>query len=237
MSAVVRRAPDEPRYHLGLALGAWLIAFVLAAVGGSVLLSATGYAGTDSADYPIWLIAVLQVPLWIGLAGGALAVSRWWGTSDLVRDYGFSFAPVDVLGLPIGVVTQLVFVPVLYRVMSWFGVDTSSLSDPAEQLTSKATGLGVALLVLLVVVGAPVVEELFFRGLVLRSIQARWSDGLALVGSAVLFGLAHFQVLQFPALVLAGLVFGYCAQRTGRLGMAVFAHAGFNATTVVLLLR
>jgi membrane protease YdiL (CAAX protease family) len=32
-------------------------------------------------------------------------------------------------------------------------------------------------------------------------------------------------------------VAGYCAQRTGRLGMSVFAHAGFNATTVLILLR
>ena len=33
-----------------------------------------------------------------------------------------------------------------------------------------------------------------------------------------------------------GLVAGYCAQRTGRLGMSICAHAGFNATTVVVLL-
>jgi membrane protease YdiL (CAAX protease family) len=37
--------------------------------------------------------------------------------------------------------------------------------------------------------------------------------------------------------VLFGLVAGYLAMRTGRLGMSVLAHAGFNATTVFLLLR
>ena len=91
------------------------------------------------------------------------------------------------------------------------------------------------LLVVLVVVGAPIIEELFFRGLLLRSIQARWSDTLALVGSSVLFGLAHFELLQLPALVMFGLVAGYCAQRTGRLGMSIWAHVGFNATTVAFL--
>lgn len=233
----MRPAPDEPRFSLGIALGAWLAAFVLATLGGSLLLSLSGYAGEDFESYPIWLVAILQVPLWVGLAGGALLVSRYWGTGNLTRDYGFAFAPLDLVGLPIGVLTQLVFVPVLYRLVELLGVDISTLSDPAEELTSKASGLSVLLLVVLVVAGAPLVEELFFRGLVLRSIQARWSDSLALLGSALLFGLAHFQVLQFPALVMAGLVFGYCAQRTGRLGMSVFAHAGFNATTVFVLLR
>jgi membrane protease YdiL (CAAX protease family) len=85
-------------------------------------------------------------------------------------------------------------------------------------------------------VAAPVVEELFFRGLVLRSIQARYSDWLAVVGSAVLFALVHFQPVQLPALLLFGIVVGYLALRTKRLGMSIFAHAGFNATTIVYLL-
>jgi membrane protease YdiL (CAAX protease family) len=71
----------------------------------------------------------------------------------------------------------------------------------------------------------------------MRSVSAQWTDGLALVVSSVLFGIAHFQLIQLPALILFGLVLGYMAQRTGRLGMSIFAHAGFNATTVYLLLR
>jgi membrane protease YdiL (CAAX protease family) len=59
---------------------------------------------------------------------------------------------------------------------------------------------------------------------------------LALIVSAVLFALAHFQVLQFPGLVLFGMVAGYLAQRSGRLGPAIFAHMGFNAATVVVLI-
>ncbi len=70
----------------------------------------------------------------------------------------------------------------------------------------------------------------------MRSIQARWNDGLALVASALFFSLVHFQPLQIPGLFVFGLVLGTCAQRTGRLGMSIFAHAAFNATAVVMLL-
>jgi len=199
-----------------------------------VLLNALGYGGTDSDTWPIWLIGVLQIPLWIGLIGALLFVSRQFGTGNFRRDYGLQFLPIDVIGIPIGVLTQLVFVQVLYWALPF--IDRDEVSESAKSLTSRAEGWGVVLLTMLVVVAAPVVEELFFRGLVLRSIQARYSDWLAVVGSAVLFALVHFQPVQLPALILFGIVVGYLALRTKRLGMSIFAHAGFNATTIVYLL-
>jgi len=239
-----------------VALVAWLAAFVIANVGSLILLSVLGYA--DSGDpsvrtacnlgelagqapsscdpAPLWVTAVLQIPLWVGLVGGAVVVSRRFGTGDLRRDYGLRARRSDLLGFPIGVVTQLVFVPLVSLPIIWLlGERSDELSEPARELTGRAEGFGILLLALLVVGVAPVVEELFFRGLVLRSIQARYDNTLALVGSSVLFGLAHFQLLQLAALIMFGLVAGYCAQRTGRLGMSIYAHAGFNAVTVLLL--
>jgi len=91
-------------------------------------------------------------------------------------------------------------------------------------------------LVLMVVVMAPLAEELFFRGLALRALEARMGPRTALVASAVLFGVTHLQLLQLPALVMIGLVCGWLAQRDGRLGRAVWAHVGFNLVTVAFLL-
>lgn len=230
----VRAAPDEPSFHPGIALAAWAAAFVFSTVGGQVLLVALGYSGTDPDTWPIWLVAVLQIPLWLGLIGAVVVVSRRWGTGSLRRDYGLRFLPIDVIGIPIGVLVQLVFVPVLYQLLPF--IDRDEAGEAAEKLTDRATGWGVVLLIVLVVVGAPIVEELFFRGLVLRSIQARYSDWLAILGSSFLFALVHFQPLTFPALLMFGIVLGYLAQRTRRLGMSIFAHAGFNATTMVVLL-
>jgi membrane protease YdiL (CAAX protease family) len=234
VSPGVRPAPDEPAFSPGVALGAWVAAFVFSNVGALVLLNVLGYADTDSDTWPIWLIGVLQIPLWVGLIGALVFVSRRLGTGNFRRDYGLRFLPIDVIGIPIGVLTQLVFVQVLYWALPF--IDRDEVSESAESLTSRAEGWGVVLLTVLVVVGAPVVEELFFRGLVLRSIQARYSDWLAVVGSAVLFALVHFQLVQLPALILFGIVVGYLALRTKRLGMSIFAHAGFNATTIIYLL-
>ncbi len=50
------------------------------------------------------------------------------------------------------------------------------------------------------------------------------------------FGLVHFQLLQLPGLIVAGILFGILAHRAGRLGPAIAAHVTFNMVTVVALL-
>ena len=92
-----------------------------------------------------------------------------------------------------------------------------------------------ALLAFCLIVVAPFAEELFFRGLALRAFESRFSSRAAVVCSAVLFATIHLQVLQFPALLLFGLILGALASRNGRLGENICAHAAFNATTVVIL--
>ena len=95
--------------------------------------------------------------------------------------------------------------------------------------------LVIAILFLFLAVGAPLVEELFFRGLLQRSLARRFGPVVAVGGSAVAFGLAHFEALQLAALILFGLVLGLLADRTGRLGPGIVAHATFNAATVLTL--
>lgn len=234
----MRPAPGEPRFQAGHAFAAWLIAFVVAFSGQIAILSASGYAGTEPEDRPLWLDAVLLVPLWISLLAATVIISRHWGTGRLRDDYGLRFRMFDVLGVPIGVVAQAVLIPALYwtleLLLPW---DLGDVSEQARTLTDRASSdAEIVLLVLMVVVGAPVIEELFFRGLLMRSLQARLNDGLALVLSSLFFAFVHFQPLQIPGLFVFGLIVGTCAQRTGRLGMSILAHSAFNATAVVMLL-
>jgi membrane protease YdiL (CAAX protease family) len=59
----------------------------------------------------------------------------------------------------------------------------------------------------------------------------------AVAVSSVIFGLSHIlQFVQLPALIAFGLVAAYLAERTDRLGPSIWAHVGFNATTVFVLL-
>jgi uncharacterized protein len=229
-------APEDNRFHWSIGILGWLVALSIAVIGSLLLVVVLGYSDTKSDDYPLWLIAIAQVPLWLALTGVTIFVSREWGTGQFRDDYGLRFRRIDIIGVPIGIVLQVVFVPALYWALRPV-LDSKKLEESAKAITEKGrSSVGVLLLVLLLVVGAPLVEELFFRGMVMRSFQAAHHDTLALIGSAVLFAIAHFQPLQFPGLVLFGLVAGYAAQRTRRLGLGIAIHAGFNATAVVNLL-
>ena len=149
---------------------------------------------------------------------------------------GLTLERRDILsGLAIGVFAQALLVPAIYAPILFFRDDLGVAAD-ARDLVDKADGLGVVLLIVVVVFGAPVVEELFFRGLALRAFEQRLGRWVGLVASSLVFGLVHFQPLQFPALVMFGLIAGWLAQRDGRLGRAIWAHVGFNAWTVGLLL-
>ncbi len=59
-------------------------------------------------------------------------------------------------------------------------------------------------------VGAPIMEEIIFRGLVLRHLQP-YGKGFAIVMSAYLFGIFHGNIVQMPYAFLVGLVMGYVA--------------------------
>lgn len=191
----------------------------------------------DARPTPLWLVAILQAFLWLGLLGAPVLAARTKG-NGVVEDFGLRFRLIDVpVGLVIGVVSQLVLVPIVS--LPWIallGKDLDDLDDSARELADKATDpLGVALLFVIVVLGAPVVEELFFRGLLQRSLLRRVAPVLAVAISALVFGVTHFQLLQFPALVAFGAILGFLALRTGRLGPSIVAHMAFNAVTVIAL--
>ena len=210
---------------------------------GAGILAATGNADEGAAGtLSLGMTAVLQIPLWSGYLGVPIYAAKYKG-NGLVADFRLRMEPLDVpKGIAAGLATQLAAIPLLYvaifAVTDALGWDIDQdLSGAARDLVSKATDpLGVVLLVVITVVLAPVIEELFFRGLFLRSVENRFGPRWALWGPAVVFASLHLQPLQFPALVLIGLVLGWLALRTGRLGPSIWAHVAFNATATATLL-
>ncbi len=170
---------------------------------------------------------MLLLPLWCSLlAGDGHASASGGAPAASATTTACASGPSTCSGIPIGIASQAALIPALYWVLH---ISSDEVTSRRARLTDRAKHPGeVILLVLMVVVGAPIIEELFFRGLLMRSIQARWNDGLALVVSAVFFALVHFQPILIPGLVVFGLITGTCAQRTGRLGMGILAHAAFN---------
>ncbi len=227
-----------PRWGLGDAAAGFLVALLLSAILAGVWTGATG-----EEELSLGGQALAELGLWTGLVGCVVLAAKRKGSGRLDTDFGFTARWVDVpMGAVVGALAHEVLVPIVAFLMRPL-VGEPDISGPAEELFEKATGLSAAILVLFVVVGAPLVEELFFRGLVLRSLQRRVGAVAAILLCGVLFGLAHPQPLDADALALLmvslaafGAVLAVLAVRTGRLGAPIVAHATFNAWTAVFLL-
>jgi exosortase E/protease (VPEID-CTERM system) len=109
-------------------------------------------------------------------------------------------------------------------------------------LSAPARLAWIAIRVAAAVITVPLAEELAFRGYLLRrlissdfeSVRFRDVGATALLVSAAVFGAEH-GALWLPG-VVAGLVYGAVAMRTGRLGEAVTAHATTNALLAAYVL-
>ena len=63
--------------------------------------------------------------------------------------------------------------------------------------------------------------------------RQRLGTALAIVITGIVFGLVHFEELQYLGLAGFGMVLAYLAYRTGRLGPSILAHVAFNTTTII----
>jgi len=80
----------------------------------------------------------------------------------------------------------------------------------------------------LMVIGAPVSEELLFRGLLQNTLVRVWKPWIAVVVTALIFTLVHFHPIRFPVVFELGLILGLVYHRTGSLWLVVLFHAVTN---------
>lgn len=143
------------------------------------------------------VLAVLLIRVWKGKSffGG-----MWKSERVMTPGAFFQITCVFLSG-------QLVFqicATIQETVLNFFGL---SVLEAMEQAT---VGSDTVSMFLYLSLGAPIVEEIIFRGLVLRGLE-RYGKRFAILISALLFGLFHGNIVQSPYAFLVGLVLGYVA--------------------------
>ena len=219
----------------------WGIGDVLITLAGTLVIAVlTGFALDSLADAGISVDFGLATTLalvapWLALAGWPVLATRWRGNGPRI-DLGLRMDWSDVRIGIIGGATVFLITAVIAAVMVVISGDVSSSAGlVAADLTENAGRLWVVLFGLLLFTAGPFVEELAFRGLVFASLRkAGAPPWLAIVISAALFALLHFEPSRIALLLAAGLVFGILRQRTGALGAPIIAHALLNAPGAVI---
>lgn len=109
-----------------------------------------------------------------------------------------------------------------------------SVTDRYNELYSYLGNGSIALELLSVVVLAPVVEEVVFRGLCFGSLRKGFSPVPAAVLSAVLFGAAHGNTLSFVFTSVIGFILALSLERSGSILVPILIHVGFNGGSYLL---
>ncbi|HUF99964.1 MAG TPA: type II CAAX endopeptidase family protein [Ilumatobacter sp.] len=221
----------------GFAIGTWGISWVLGMlVLGPLVVVATGASLGDDLSVP--QLAAATAVGWAMFAGALVVASRRAGCGDFAADYAFAFRPIDLVGIPVGVGLQIGLIPLMYRPLRslWpTTFSTEEVEQRAQDLVDRAGDRWAWLLVLVVVVGAPIVEELVYRGLLQRSISRSVGLPSGLLLTSLWFAVIHPSAVEYPGLIVAGLVFGAGVVFTGRIGMGIATHVAFNAAGLAVI--
>lgn len=130
----------------------------------------------------------------------------------------------------------LMLIPALVWLLSatteWL-IELMPLSAPEESLFEDMTALTLPA-ILTVCVLAPVLEEMLFRGVILRGFLHRYPRWAAIMFSAMLFGAAHLNIYQFTVATVLGALAGWLYERTRSLLPCIVLHAAYNTTLMVL---
>jgi membrane protease YdiL (CAAX protease family) len=141
-----------------------------------------------------------------------------------------------------GAMLMLVVPPVLLLVPALLLTITSMLnllmrvvplSAWEESMFSRMADGSIAA-VLAVCVLAPLLEEMLFRGIVLRGFLQRYPRWQAIFMSALFFGAAHMNIYQFVVGFVMGTVLAWLYERTRSLIPCIALHAAYNITTLLL---
>ena len=230
--------PTQKRSALSILflwLGCYSVAVVL-----SIVVTPSDISGGDSAatDNPtIWVLALSALGLWLPFIFMLRWVALRAGT-DLRTYFGLRFVKIDWLGIPLGIFCQVVLMNVInWPLNKWWPSTFNSqrIETRARDMVDAAHGAWFVVLFLVVVVGAPFVEELVYRGFIQGGLQARLGSTWALIITAGWFTVVHLEPIEFPGLFAFAVVLGLCYRRTQRLGLSMVTHLAFNATGLLLV--
>ncbi len=229
------RREEHPDLPFGAALGA-LVVLVVSLVVAKLLVEVL-----VDFDWPVLSYIVILVALGYGpsLLWGWY-VRRRWGSGKLSH-VGWRFEWSDFGWGPLTWMAAVGTQMVLAALVLVLKVPISSNVDQASDFGADRAYLVAT--VIAAVVAAPLVEELVFRGLIMRGFLSRMHPALAIGLQGVLFGLAHVDPVRGAGnigltIVLSGvgIAFGISAFLARRLGPTIIAHAIFNGVVMVIVL-
>lgn len=129
-----------------------------------------------------------------------------------------------IMGLQM--LTNIAMTPVINFLESSTGV---SFTEANAVATSHSVSSSMMLYSIII---APIIEELLYRGVLLRTLE-RYGKWFAIIISALVFGLMHGNAVQFPVAFVIGLLFGYLTLKYS-IGLSITLHILNNLSVEII---
>ena len=167
----------------------------------------------------------------LGFLGFLLVVpGAIWVAKSVWGDQWRKALPMAKVGPPVLIWTVLCALAFLLVEFAWFEMMARTVRLPNIESPIPQIGfLGILL-------GAPIAEEVLFRGYGLARIRELGGERRALLFTAIVFASAHVHWIKFPGTFVLGYFLGWLVLHTGSLWPAFLGHFTINATVAILSL-
>jgi membrane protease YdiL (CAAX protease family) len=223
--------PLDPTQPLRRQIPLWVPAIIVWVLTGVLFMTVGAFTQLINVATGMWLTELLvfgAVPLLVLRAFG-FAPLRTTGLDAFTLPgllYGFLLGVVNffAVAMPTQWVALQVFPKSVVKIF-----DAGQLFHGLGTAELAATTLAVSL-------AAPLCEEICFRGLLNRGLAEKLPPWLSILLGAAIFSAFHLDPVGFMARFFLGALFGWLAWKSGSIWPGIGAHAGNNATSMVLYL-
>lgn len=205
---------------------------LVGAIGLSLIVSLSLMSQNIDPENSWGLLIAFSAP-WLALAGWPILATTLKGNGPKL-DLGLLAARKHVrLGFVAGL-ASLLTASLMAVIVTRF---TGPLSSAAGDVGLNQTGIVLVIFVLCAMFGAPIVEEIAFRGMLYGALaKAHINERLVVVITALVFALFHFEPKRFLILFVIGIILGEVRRRTGSTGAAIVTHVVNNAPAAIFIL-
>ncbi|WP_458329782.1 CPBP family intramembrane glutamic endopeptidase [Peijinzhouia sedimentorum] len=186
---------------------------ILLMVGLSPIAFMENIIGKDAANF-LYYVAIMGLSFWI--------IHKKRFNKIGVSKFQFAkFSPkvlilliVAVIALQVGVSSPI--------------INLIPMPDFAKEMFRELSGQKGIFPFLMIVIAAPVLEELIFRGIILDGLLKRYSLFISILASSLLFGIVHLNPWQFVSAMVIGFLAGWVYYKTKNLALPMLIHFANN---------
>ncbi len=159
----------------------------------------------------------------------SLAMGVPFGIGHLIRNkrtgihkYNFSLSSMKIMGL-----VSITIIGIQTGITSPI-VNSLPMPEFMQKIFLEFANQNGVFSFMTIVIVAPVMEELIFRGIILEGLLQRYSPLKSILLSSILFGIVHLNPWQFISAIIVGSFSGWVYYRTRKLSLSILIHLANN---------